>query len=282
MKIDYTIHNHDVAITNRSCNDLLSQEEKVRIIEDGIIVLKQRLDSILVNELRILVDNLLLARFGDEARNTYSSKKFAGQYIRDPHKEKIKFCEILNNEFPFVDIMRSLMGPRIVIRSYSIRVTNPHSMDGTMWHSDQRSMVSPRPLLFTEPNVLTLSIYLDGADSDIGSFTALHGSHKWERQPTEDQIFGEFDSQTEYFLGEGEVVLFNSAIWHKGGVNISDRRRRTIIVHFAPIFCKQANYEEVIPSKEYDELVATLYLERNEPALELLGYNGLKKYPGFM
>lgn len=282
MNIDYTIHNHDVEITQRTCIDYLSQKEKNELIENGIIVLPQRLDLYLVDELRNLTDELTLSRFDGELKSTYSSKKFAGQYIRDPHKEKIRFYELLDRKYPFVDIIRSLMGPRIVIRSYSIRTTYPQSKDGTMWHSDQRSMVSPRPVLFTEPNVLTLSIYLDGADREMGLFSVVHGSHKWECQPTEAEFFKELENQTDYHVDEGGVVLFNSAIWHRGGQNVSDKKRRVIIIHFAPIFCKQASYEDVVPSKEYNDLIADLYSSHDEQALELLGYNGLKKYPGFM
>jgi len=282
-KINYEVHNHDVKYPHRTCRSYFDENELDILEKDGYIKLDYIFDKENLQRLKLATEKLLIDKYDkDNNINTYTSKKFAGQYIRQPHLRSKSFLDILNDDYPFIDIARSIMGPRIVIRSYSIRVTYPQSGAGTMWHSDQRSKISPKPRFFTDPKVFTLSIYLDGTNDDIGPLYVLPGSHSWDKQPKEQNWFENLEGQKKINLKAGESVLFNSAIWHKGGYNNSKKIRRCIILHLAPIFCKVANYENIKPSNQYIEFLKGLYETKDEAMLELLGYNGLKEYPGFM
>lgn len=278
----FNIHNHDVAQKLRSVQCNLSNEDIAQFIDKGFLRLKHRLSLEYCEHLKHRTMHLVSQKCGGAPQNTYRSNRFAGQYLRQPHELDLAFLEILRSPYPYVDIARSLIGPRILIRSFSVRITYPFSGDGTAWHSDQRSFVTPRPPLFTEPHVVTLGIYLDGADEGKGLFHVMPGSHRWDRQPNEADQFECFPGQESLSFAPGEAVLFDAAIWHRGGENLSNALRRMIIIHFAPVFCKPAIYETPQPSAEFSEFVSQLRADEDEPMLELLGFNGLKSYQGFM
>jgi Phytanoyl-CoA dioxygenase (PhyH) len=280
--ISYTVHNYDVAIPKRECLQHINQAEIADLKNDGYIFLPYELNIPDVNKFIYLTDKLLEKKYISEKTSTYATKKFAGQYIRDPHLQEISFLELLTSQYPYVDIVRSLMGPRIVVRSFSLRITHGGSKDGTMWHSDQRSFVTPRPPFFTEPHIFSLSIYLNKADNQSGKLFVCPGTHKISDQPKEKEYFSDLQNQVELEVGSGQAVLFHSALWHKGGENIGKETRRLIIIHFAPVFCRTADYEKVEPSKEYLEYKQKLFEQKDEAMLELLGHIGIKKYSLFM
>lgn len=281
MNINYKIHNYDVENDTRICINHFNNSQIKTLKNNGFITLNFKLNEQTIELLSRRVDLFLDEAF-EKNSNTYKTKKFAGKYIRNPHLNDMNFLELLTNTYPIVDMARSLIGPRITIRSYSIRITMPESNDGTMWHSDQRSYVTPIPQFFTNPQVFTFSIYLDGANDDNGALYLLPGSQDWPYQPKDHELFGNYKDEVKLNLKAGETVLFNSALWHKGGENRSNKIRRSIIIHFAPIFCKVSQYEKIQPSEEYLDYVKNLRDSGNEAMLELLGYNGLKNYPGFM
>ena len=280
--ITYKVHNCDVLVKERTVGSYLSNEEMNALAAIGFIRLNYSLDDEHNKLLKELISHQLKINYENTTTNTYKSGKFAGQYLRQPHEQNLGFLKIVSEAYPYVDIVRSLMGPRIAIRSYSVRVTHPLSEDGTAWHSDQRSLVTPRPILFTEPRVLTLGVYLDGATEDNGPLQIRPGSHRWEIQPEGDEMYASFKDEETILFKPGEAVLFDAAIWHRGGKNYSDQQRRMLIIHFAPIFCKTAIYSKTPPCEEFNQYVKKLRSTGNEATLELLGYNGLKDYPGFM
>jgi Phytanoyl-CoA dioxygenase (PhyH) len=271
-KINYTVHNYDVAVSRRECFQHINEQQINDLQINGYTIIPYRLDNSKVNEFIDLTDKLLEKKYQSEQVNTYTSKKFAGQYLRDPHLQEIGY----------VDIARSLMGPRIVVRSFSLRITHSKTHDGTMWHSDQRSFVTPKPPFFTEPHIFSLSIYLDKADNQSGNLFVCPGTHRIDDQPKENEYFSDLPNQVKLEIESGEAVLFHSALWHKGGENIGKESRRLIIIHFAPVFCLTANYEKVEPSKEYLEYKQRLFDQEDEAMLELLGHIGVKKYSLFM
>lgn len=280
--INYKVHNYEVVKKSRIVKNYFSKEDQKFIEEYGYLKLNYKMDSATIDTLIKYTNKLLDLRYINN-EDTYSSKRFAGQYIRQPHYSYNHFIDILSDKFPYTDMIRSLIGPRVSVRSYSVRVTHENTYDGTMWHSDQRSFVSPIPILFTEPKVLTLTIYLDGTTKENGPLYVLPKSHKWDKQPTEAEQFSSLKGEKEFILERGEAVLFQAALWHKGGENKSlTSKRRLLVIHFAPIFCKQASYEHIEKSKEYNMYIDNLYKTDNEEMLELLGFNGLKKYSGFM
>ena len=215
---------------------------------------------------------LVAARFPSAAEKTYTDE-FAGQYIRDPHKQNPRILTASLLDFPLADTVRCLLGPRIALRNTNLRVTRPHSGDDTIWHTDYRPHTSPPPPLPSAPAVITILIYPDAADTDTGPLFVVPGSHLLARRPapTHDQIA----DQVAVCVQPGQVVLINAALWHRGGPNNSERKRRLITLQMSTIFMQTFNFEPSLPSAAYQHLVEQARARHDEPLLELLGLGGL-------
>ena len=173
-------------------------------------------------------------------------------------------------DFPLADTIRSLMGPRILLRNSNIRVTHPRTGDSTVWHTDFRPHISPRPRLTHAPAVVTLLIYLDKADATTGQLYVVPGSHDRPEQPG--AIDADIPEQLALTIEPGQVVLMNAATWHRGGPNISrDRQRRLVTLQLSSVFMAPFNFETAQPGAAYRELLERASHDNNEPLLELLG-----------
>lgn len=170
--------------------------------------------------------------------------------------------------------MRCLLGPRIVLRNSNIRLTQPGSGDETIWHTDYRPHTSPAPRLPSAPTVITVLLYLDTADEETGPLFVVPGSH---HQPVQPPPHAEhLDRQRAICAEPGQVVLMNSALWHRGGPNISaDRVRRLVTFQLCSIFMTPFNFEPSFPSPEFQRLLEHARAAGDEPLLELLGCGGV-------
>jgi len=280
--ITFKVHNYDVLKSTRICKDLLDPYEKEDLLNNGYLRLKYKLDASYLNKLINATSEIQLNKYGSDSSNTYSSKKFAGQYIREPHKIDTTYLELISEKQPYIHILRSIMGPRIQIRSFSIRITKPFSEASTMWHRDQRSFISPQPIYYTVPHVFSLSFYLDGATLENGPLYVIPNSHKEIHRIEDEECYDCLENQKELILEKGEIVLFHSSLIHRGGENKSNENRIAIIIHFSPIFFKQAKYEDFEPNLHYKAFIESLRKNEDEAYLELLGEPGLRGYSLFM
>ncbi|GAA4015315.1 phytanoyl-CoA dioxygenase family protein [Actimicrobium antarcticum] len=110
---------------------------------------------------------------------------------------------------------------------------------------------------------LNIIVMLDDFKKDNGATQVLLGSHLLPERP--DEII--FNKNHVSLLGKaGTVVLFNSYLWHKGGINITDKNRVALTLSFSPAFIK--------PQMDYARLLGEEY-GRNLSDLtrQVLGYN---------
>lgn len=271
MSVTYTIHSN-VAQPQRVCASVFDPGEEETFLRDGVVVAQRRLPKSSLALLGSAVDDLLAARFPSAAEKTYT-EQYAGQYIRDPHKQDPRILTASLLDFPLADTVRCLLGPRIALRNTNIRVTHPRTGDDTIWHTDYRPHTSPASPLQSAPPVITILIYLDPADADRGPLFVVPGSHLLARQPapTHDRI----PDQVAVCVQPGQVVLMDAALWHRGGPNNSDSRRRLITLQLSTIFMAAFNFEPALPSPAYQRLVEQARARHDEPLLELLGLDGL-------
>ncbi|KAA9375530.1 phytanoyl-CoA dioxygenase family protein [Microbispora cellulosiformans] len=273
MSVSYTIHNADVLQRERRCPSLLTEDESATFLETGVVVPEAKLSAAQLQVLEQATDALVGARFGDSGERTYT-QEFAGQYIRDPHRRDPRFLTVPLLDYPLADTVRNLLGPRIVLRNSNIRVTRPGSGDGTVWHTDFRPHVSPPPPLGAAPAVITVLLYLDPPDAEVGPLYVVRRSHLRAEQPAPEAR--PLPDEQEMTVSPGQVVLMNSAVWHRGGQNVSaSRTRRLITLQFSTVFMAPFNFEQAEPSADYLALVADAFGRRDEPLLELLGLGGL-------
>jgi len=277
MPITYTIHSA-VDQPIRVCTSILKPEEEQVFLRDGLVLAERRMPDAGIAELRAAVDELLAARFPDGQGRTYR-EDFAGQYVRDGHKQDPRILTAALLDFPLADTIRCLLGPRIVLRNTNIRVTQPGSGDDTIWHTDYRPHTTPTPPLPSVPPVITVLIYLDAANHETGPIYVVPGSHDRPEQPppTHDDLPG----QVAVCVQPGQIVLMNAALWHRGGANHSPTtRRRLLTLQLSGIFTAPFNFEPALPSPVFQRLIEQARARRDEPLLELLGLGGINPTTG--
>ena len=273
-KYDYEILNEDVKKRQRTVTSILSPGDLKQFAETGYLLLEGLLNKQMVSELQTAVDDLRRARFGDSKLSTYRSASFAGQYLREPHAYDERFWILLERQ-PIIEAVRSLIGPRIVMRSYSVRITFPQSNAGTRWHRDQRSLVTPDPPLFTEPHVITALSYLDDIDEACGPTFILPSSYRLRNILPPEQAFASLPGEVALNPTAGSIVLLHSALWHRGGANgAGGKHRRLIIQQFAPSWAVRSSFEEIPNPPRYASLIERARTEGDEEMLELLGLGG--------
>ncbi len=269
----FRIHNPDVTTPDRHCPSLLSPGEEDQFTEAGFVIPARRLSAAAVAVLGDAVDALAAARFSSPAEKTYQDE-FPGQYIRDPHKADPLLLTVPLLDYPLADTVRTLLGPRILLRNSNIRITHPGSGDGTIWHTDFRPHVTPAPPLGGAPAVITALVYLDPADPQAGPLYVVPGSHRTPGQPAASTR--PLAGQAELVITPGQVVVMNAALWHRGGPNISrDRIRRLVTLQMSAIFMAPHNFAATPPSAAYARLAEQAREAADEPLLELLGMGGV-------
>lgn len=110
---------------------------------------------------------------------------------------------------------------------------------------------------------INMLVMLDDFTLANGATQVLAGSHHKAAKPSEQ----EFDAQYESIVGKaGSVVLFNSYLWHRGGLNTTTQNRVALTLSFGPAFIK--------PQMDYARLIGEERSAQMSPLTrQVLGYN---------
>lgn len=93
-------------------------------------------------------------------------------------------------------------------------------------HRDIRTYSGDLPLL------LNTLVMLDDFTKDNGATYLMSGSHRTHPHPPTEE---EFHKVAEQAVGKaGSVLIFNSNLWHRAGINITTLPRRSV----TPMYCK--------------------------------------------
>ncbi|WP_458526261.1 phytanoyl-CoA dioxygenase family protein [Onishia taeanensis] len=110
---------------------------------------------------------------------------------------------------------------------------------------------------------MNLIVMLDDFTEENGATQILSGSHHREEEPSKE----DFEANCETLKGDaGSVVLFNSYLWHRGGVNRTGQTRVALTSGFTRPFIK--------PQVDYARMLGEHYgKELSEMTRQLYGYN---------
>lgn len=112
------------------------------------------------------------------------------------------------------------------------------------------------------PLMLNLLIMLDDFTLENGATYLLGGSHKKADKPGNDEFYEKSARATGK---RGDILFFNSNLWHAAGINTTDQERRAITITFTKPFMKQ--------QLDYPRAVGYENLEKMSPELQqIIGY----------
>jgi hypothetical protein len=145
-----------------------------------------------------------------------------------------------------LDPLADLIGPDILCWGVTLRVKEPDATTFAGWHQDTA-------YCDIKPIVVIAALALSDASIESGGLRVIPGSHKWDVLPhtenfgsasllsREQSIDGNLDSANavELPLGAGEAALFNNAICHASGPNMSDDQRIIFIIEMMPTHAYQ-------------------------------------------
>ena len=112
------------------------------------------------------------------------------------------------------------------------------------------------------PLMLNMLIMVDDFNLDNGATYLLPKSHLTDEKPTE-KIF--YENSDRIIGGRGDILCFNSNLWHAAGVNKTNEERRALTITFTKPFMKQQfDYSRAIGYKNIEKL--------SDKLKQLLGY----------
>ena len=166
----------------------------------------------------------------------------------------LKFLEIM----PLWPYIKEYFGGNFILNSLGGIINKPAgSTYASNVHRDVRTFTRELPLM------LNMLVMLDDFTEDNGATYLYSGSHKKLEKPSDEEFFAKADRA----IGKaGDIVLFDSNLWHAAGHNGTNKLRRCITPTFTKPFMKQqCDYPRVLGYDYADKL--------SEEMKQVLGYN---------
>jgi hypothetical protein len=273
QELSFEVLDPDAAMSTRTVRSPFDAGAVAAIADDGFVVLRGFLAPHVVAAFRSIIEDVRAELFGSSTDDSFRSGQFRGQYIRDLHAHRSAAWDLMI-ESGLPDVVRCLAGPRIVMRSYSVRITHPRQDGSTVWHCDQRARVLPAPPWFTDAHSITVLGYMDAANRANGATELVAGSHlRWQLPPAGGPPP---DTRTTIIGEPGDVLVFHGAVWHRAAEpEAASAVRRVLNVQFAPSWSRRARFDhEPTTEQAVDRLVEQARADGRLDLLELLGEGG--------
>lgn len=152
---------------------------------------------------------------------------------RSPFMDDEMFRDLLTDTF-VMKIMTHYFGQIFTLNVQRGVISVPSVRHpAAVWHREPayQNFTTSRPISFS------LVYFLDGSNSENGGVHILEGSHGFETFPS-DRFAADHEEVVE--AGEGSLLIFNSALFHRGGQNVSGKPRHSIVQIFTHPLLKQS------------------------------------------
>jgi len=227
--------------------------------ETGICFLRKQIDNDLIDDLRKAVE-VSFVKHRDiqiSLNNEINSDGVALNVLNDDFAY-IKLLEKLLELGIIKDIENNFFKTKFILNSISALNNKPNSPNfSAIVHRDIKFFSKDLPIML---NGLVL---LDDFTLENGATMLLPNSHKTEEKPTDDF----FINQCTRAIGKkGDILLFNSNIWHCSAPNTTNESRRAIPMTFSKSCIKQMFDYTKSRDNEF-------YYDSSEDIKQLLGFD---------
>jgi ectoine hydroxylase-related dioxygenase (phytanoyl-CoA dioxygenase family) len=205
--------------------------------QNELEVLRERLDSVYKQQVE---------EIGGEEQLALMNDRYAARCL-------LAYDEIflrLASSPKIMSILRPLLGHYFIIMQQTGLLNLPavgNQQNAGLWHRDlnYQHYVSSRPLS------ISVLVCVDPFLESSGSTILLPATHKSEAFPSEDFICAH---GTVFEAPAGSCLVFDSMLFHRGGLNRSDKPRRAINhMYSIPVFKQQISLPMVLGGKYSDD-----------------------------
>ena len=148
----------------------------------------------------------------------------------------------------FLNICKTIFGKQYILHVNRAVVSDPTiTHPATVWHREPpyQNYISGKPMALTV-------IYLpDGSNHSNSGIELLPGSHKWVDFPSDDYVL---ENAITPVIREGEAIVIDSSLFHRGGTNAQQRRRSLVTIFSTPLIKQQTDIAAVIQQDHPDFL----------------------------
>jgi ectoine hydroxylase-related dioxygenase (phytanoyl-CoA dioxygenase family) len=147
-------------------------------------------------------------------------------------------------------VARHFFGPVVQMNLQRVVINEPGSRRGTgIWHRDH----SYQTFTTSRPVSLTALAMIDGSAKANGAPSVLTGSHRFENFPSFDYAR---ERAAPLLCGIGDVVLIDSALFHRTEVNPGPHTRHTVVtIYTVPMIRQNVNYPRLLGGRWADDPV---------------------------
>ena len=198
------------------------EAELERFERDGFVILDSVLDRTTLAEI-----TRSLAQYEDNrpmGRNAFEGQKSQRVYSLAAKGEA--FLQLAEHPRVMALVERLLMPNFLLSTLQSIRL-HPGEVEQA-WHTDDAFYFMPRPHRL--PLAVSVIWAIEEFTDDNGATEVIPGSHRWGLEHPDDR---DYDSVAAV-MPAGSAIVFDGALWHRGGANESRGTRLAI----SPQYCQ--------------------------------------------
>jgi ectoine hydroxylase-related dioxygenase (phytanoyl-CoA dioxygenase family) len=266
-ELAYRLRTREFGDPHRRIEVHASPEQVERLVEDGYLVREHLLTDEHLRHLRSALDEVIAADFpeSDPRSGVTNSRQFGGLFLSNLADKHVAFLDLLQYP-PIVTVARAVLGPQVLARGASARITFPDgSNQETHWHFHQRLVPDPLPPFFSRPHTVEALVYLDDADDANGPLCVLPGSHQWFERDLPDDDYADKPGQAIHRVPAGSLVLTHGALWHRAlPTRPEGTVRRLLILGYGPTWMRGWSPPNTRPATLTDERLAAADQETRE------------------
>ena len=203
---------------------------------EGYVILERAID-------RAAIDELTAALAPFEARRPMGRNAFEGlrsQRVYSLAGKGEPFLRLAEHPTVIALLDRVLLPNYLLSTAQSIRMHPGEAAQA--WHTDDGFYLSPRP--HERPLAISLIWALEDFTADNGATEVIPGSHRWGLEHPETHPFASVAA----VMPAGSVLLFDAALFHRGGNNRSPATRLAITIQYCqPYLRTQESQLLIVP-----------------------------------
>jgi len=205
---------------------------------DGYVILERAID-------RAAIDELAAALGPFEAHRPMGRNAFEGLHSQRVYSLAGKgepFRRLVEHPAVLALLDRVLLPNYLLSTAQSIRLHPGEAAQA--WHTDDGFYLTPRP--HERPLAISLIWALEDFTADNGATEVIPGSHRWGIERPETHPFASVAA----VMPAGSVLLFDAALFHRGGNNRSPGTRLAISIQYCQPYLRPQEAQLLIVPPE--------------------------------